>query len=177
MAGRRTRGIDHIGLTVPDIAIAERFIIDGLGGEFIYEMLGAHQPPLGGAEVERAIGLPAGAQVDVIRMYRVGTGPGIELFHYTATGQRDAPRASDFGWQHLAFYVDDLDAAIDRAVSAGGELLAPPWNMIGNEGGAGNRFCLMRSPFDALIELITYPSIQPYEEETALRRWKPPAHG
>ena len=32
------RGIDHIGLTVPDIVAAERFLIDGLGAEFIAEL-------------------------------------------------------------------------------------------------------------------------------------------
>ncbi len=29
----RARGIDHLGLTVPDISAAHRFLIDGLGAE------------------------------------------------------------------------------------------------------------------------------------------------
>lgn len=169
------RGIDHVGLTVPDIAEAERFLVEGLGGELLYEMLGAHQPPLGGVEVERAIGLPRGAAVTVVRMYAMGTGPGIELFQYSVEGQREASRASDLGWQHVGIYVDDLEAAIERAVAAGGELLGDPWDMIGAESGSGNRFCFVKAPFGALVELITFPSPQVYEAHTARRRWKPPA--
>jgi hypothetical protein len=52
--------------------------------------------------------------------------------------------------------------------------MADPWDMMGSEGGAGNRFCFVRAPFGAMIELITFPSAMPYEQGTALRRWKPP---
>lgn len=173
MAERISRGIDHVGLTVTDIGVAERFIVDGLGGEFLYEMLGADQPPLGGPEVERAIGLPTGAQVNVVRMYRLGDAPGIELFQYTVPEQREAARASDIGWQHIGLYVDNLDAAIERAVAAGGELLAPPWDMIGVESGPGNKFCFVRAPFGALVELITYPGPLAFETTSGRRRWKP----
>jgi catechol 2,3-dioxygenase-like lactoylglutathione lyase family enzyme len=169
-----TRGIDHIGLTVPNIVAAEHFLVQGLGAEFIYEMLGASAPPLKGPDLERAIGLPPGAQVNVIRMYKVAHGPGIELFQYTFPEQRPPARACDIGWQHIALYVDDIDKAVARAVAAGAELMADPWDMMGSEGGAGNRFCFVRAPFGAMIELITFPSAMPYEQGTALRRWKPP---
>ena len=168
------RGIDHIGLTVPDIDAAERFLLNGLGAEFIYETLNATQQPFQGPEAEKAIGLPPGTQVNIIRMYKMGYGPGIELFQYTLDHQRPAARACDVGWQHLALYVDDIDKAIERAVAAGGELLAMPWDLTRAESGEGNRFCFVRAPFGALIELITFPSPQPYEERTNLRRWKTP---
>ena len=169
------RGIDHIGLTVPDIEEAERFLVSGLGAEFIYETLNAREPPFKGPETEIAIGLPPGSEVSVIRMYKMQHGPGIELFQYTHCEQRPAARCCDHGWQHVALYVDDMQLAINRAVAAGGELLAPPWDLTGAESGAGNRFCMVRTPFGAVIELITFPSPQPYEETTELRRWKPPA--
>ncbi len=170
-----TRGIDHIGLTVADIAAAGRFLVDGLGAQFIYETLNERQPPFRGPETERAIGIPAGAEVCVIRMYRMEHGPGIELFYSAGCEQRPAVRCCDHGWQHVALYVDDLAAAIERAVKAGAELLAPPWDLTGVEGGAGNRFCMIRAPFGSVIELITCPSPPPYEDTTELRRWKPPA--
>ena len=171
---RTMRGIDHIGLTVPDIDAAGRFLIDGLGARLLYEMLPKGSAPLGGPEVERAIALPKGALVTVIRMYQMEAGPGIELFEYRADEQREPVRASDFGWQHLAIYTDDLDAAVARAVSAGAAFLAEPWDMINCESGRGARFCFVKAPFGSLIEFITYPEPQLYERETDLRRWKPP---
>ena len=168
------RGIDHIGLTVPDIATAERFLIDGLGAEFIYETLNRTMPPFEGPATEKMLGGPPGMKVSIIRMYRMACGPGIELFEYAGVdGQRPPLRGCDVGWQHIALYVDDMEAAIKRATAAGALLLNEPWELIRAEIGPGNRFCFLKAPFGALIELITYPSSQPYEAQTELRRWKP----
>lgn len=174
MSAPTARGIDHIGLTVVDIEAAERFLIDGLGAEFIYETLNPGLPPFEGPEVAKMVGSPPGIVIDVIRMYKMGTGPGIELFHYKVDGQRPAARLCDLGWQHVALYVDDMEAALERAVAAGAEKLNDPWDLIRAESGPGNRFCFIRAPFGAVIELISFPSPQPYEEGTTLRRWKPP---
>ncbi len=173
MPGSAVRGVDHIGLTVPDIDAAEKFLIDGLGAERLYQLLGADDPPLAGAAVEAVVALPPGATIDVVRMYRVGQGPGVELFQYTSPEQRPAARGCDFGWQHLAFYVDDLDRAVERCIAAGAQALAEPWSLMGPESGPGNRFCFIRAPFGALIELVSYPSPQVYEQQTPLRRWTP----
>ncbi|MFV3077626.1 VOC family protein [Niveispirillum fermenti] len=175
MTANSIRGIDHIGLTVPDIASAERFLIDGLGAQFIYETLNRTMPPFEGPAVEHMMQGPPGLRIAVIRMYRMANGPGIELFQYDqVAAPRPALRGCDTGWQHVALYVDDMQAAIDRAVAAGAELLNQPWDLIANESGPGNRFCFLKAPFGALIELITFPSPQPYEGTTELRRWKPP---
>ena len=170
----RTSGIDHIGLTVRDIGQAQDFLIRGLGAEFLYETLSASSAPLQGPQVEQLVRLPPGARINVIRMYRLGCGPGIELFQYTADDQHPAARGCDLGWQHVALYVDDIEAAARRAVAAGAEKLNTPWNLMGAEGGAGNCFCFLSMPMGGLLELITYPSTQPYEATTRLRRWKPP---
>jgi len=170
----RPRGIDHVGLTVPDIQEAEDFLIDGLGAQFIFEGLSSTDVPLSGPEVEQLVRLPQGARIDVIRMYTMGTGPGIELFQYTCDEQRPAARGCDFGWQHLAVYVDDLEAAANQAIAAGARKLGQTWDLMNKESGPGNSFCFLSAPFGALIELITYPSPQAYENSTTLRRWKPP---
>jgi catechol 2,3-dioxygenase-like lactoylglutathione lyase family enzyme len=170
----RARGIDHVGLTVSDIENAGKFLIDGLGAEFIYEMLSADDPPLEGPAVERLVRLPAGAKINVIRMYKMGTGPGIELFQYTTPDQRPPARGCDFGWQHVALYVDDMEAVAARAMAAGAERLNPAWSLMNAESGAGNSFCFLIAPFGALVELISYPTAQSYESGTPLRRWKPP---
>lgn len=175
MQASSIRGIDHIGLTVPDIVAAERFLIDGLGAEFIYETLNKTMAPFEGLVTEKMLRGPSGMQVSVIRMYRMAYGPGIELFEYSRVDDQRPPlRGCDVGWQHMALYVDDMQAAITRATTAGAKLLNEPWDLIRAEGGPGNCFCFLEAPFGALIELITYPSSQPYESQTQLRRWRPP---
>jgi catechol 2,3-dioxygenase-like lactoylglutathione lyase family enzyme len=168
------RGIDHVGITVDDMDAAGRFLEDGLGAELIFEALRPTDPPYQGEAFERLLNLPLGAKLHQIRMYRVGNGPGIELFHYTANDRRPAIRASDRGLQHIAVYADDLGAAVDRLIAAGATYLGDPWPLAGPEGGDGNRFCFVLSPFNVLIEVVTYPDAQPYEQVTRLRRWKPP---
>ncbi len=169
------RGLDHVGLSVPDIDAAGRFLEDGLGAQLIYQLHGPSDPPFAGPQFEAALNVPPGTRLTAIRMYKLGTGPGVELFQYQADGQRPAARASDYGWQHIAVYADDLDAALERLVAAGGRALSEPWLLPGMEGGGGNRVCFVQTPFGVLVELICYPSPQGYEATTPLRRWKPPA--
>ena len=37
MTTAKIRGIDHIGITVPDIDAATKFLVEALGAEMIYE--------------------------------------------------------------------------------------------------------------------------------------------
>ena len=50
-------------------------------------------------------------------------GPGIELFEMHGPEQGMPARASDFGLQHFAVYVDDFDKAIAAFTAAGGRCL------------------------------------------------------
>lgn len=169
-----TRGIDHVGLTVTDMRAAERFLVDAFDAVLIFEVHGPPAAPLEVPPSTKPIASPAGARVVAIRMYKIGTGPGVELFQYEAVQQRPPAFTSDLGWQHVAFYVDDLEASLARAAGAGGEVLNEPWDLRNDEAGAGGRVAFVRAPFGAIFELITYPAPLRYEEKTALRRWKPP---
>jgi catechol 2,3-dioxygenase-like lactoylglutathione lyase family enzyme len=174
MATNRIRGIDHIGVTVLNIEEAEKFLFDAFDAEFIYETLNRTMPPFEGPETEHMTAGPPGLSISRIRMYKLGTGPTLELFEYDNVDSRRPPlRGCDLGWQHIALYVDDMDAALTRAVAAGAEKMSDPWDLVRAESGPGNKFCFIRAPWGALIELITYPSPQPYEQDTDLRRWKP----
>ncbi|KQQ11971.1 glyoxalase [Methylobacterium sp. Leaf123] len=176
-SGRPIRGIDHVGLAVHDIEAATEFLRKGLGAKLIYETLKKGDAPQEGPDAERRLDLANGARITAIRMLRLGHGPGIELFQIEAPDQRAPARASDLGWQHIAVYSDDLDAALRRFEAAGGTALSRPQDMPSSEQGSGNRFCYARAPFGALVEFLTYPSPLPYEAETPLRRWTPPVVG
>ena len=74
------RGIQHIGVTVPDLEAATRFFVEGLGAKVAYDGLSPDDEPRQGAEVERQLGLPRGAAIHRQRMFVIGEGPGLEVF-------------------------------------------------------------------------------------------------
>ncbi|MGY4494533.1 VOC family protein [Pseudomonas sp. TE3610] len=166
------RGIEHVGITVPDMEQATRFFVEAFGAVPLYDMLDA---PLAGAAVEAGLGIGPGAVIDAIRMLRLGSGANIELFSYSGIAQARPVVPSDLGIQHFCIYVDDIDAAAERLVGAGGILLSSPGDLPGADAGPGNRYVYTRTPWGSTIELVTYPSAQAYEQRTALRRWRPHA--
>lgn len=173
MTNAKIRGIDHIGITVPDIDAATKFLVEALGAEMIYESYAKSNPPQEGADVERALNVPEGTQMVAVRMLKIEHGPGIELFEFHARVQREAVRPSDYGLQHLCVYADDIDASVARFEKAGGLMFKGPGDLIfPKEIGPGNRWCYGRAPWGAVIEFIHYGDM-PYENDTTLRRWKP----
>jgi catechol 2,3-dioxygenase-like lactoylglutathione lyase family enzyme len=166
------RGVEHIGITVPDLEAATTFFAEAFGAEKVYDMIDA---PLGGPAIEAGLGVPEGATIEAIRMLRLGEGPNIELFTYSGVSQLRPVVPSDLGIQHICVYVDDIDAAAERLQKAGGTLLSPPGELPGGDAGAGNRYVYARTPWGSTVELVTYPSPQAYESTTPLRRHRPAA--
>ncbi|MFT8395964.1 VOC family protein [Propionibacterium sp.] len=154
-------GIDHIGLTVPDIEQATAFLVDALDAEVLYDTLKKSDPPRQGPETAQRLGIPVAMTQRAIRMIRLPNGPGIELFEYEGPDQRGPVVPSDIGWQHIAFYVDDVDAALTKVEAAGGSRTADPRDLAGVESGEGNRFVYVKTPWGSTIELISYPDPQP----------------
>lgn len=172
MSDHIVRGIDHVGITVPDIDDATRYLSDAFGAELAYDLI---TEPLSGAFIEEAVGVPPGTVLERIRMLRLGQSANIELFCYRGTSQHASARASDFGLQHFCVYVDDIDESARRVAAAGGVCLTPPLDLPGGDAGEGNRFAYTRAPWGTLIELVSYPSPQAYESTTSIRRWRPEA--
>lgn len=172
MADGPFRGIDHVGITVPDIEAATTFLTDVFDAQVIYESFSADQPPQGSAEMDRDLNLASGTQLVAARLIRLGIGPDIELFQLKVDDQRPAARPSDFGLQHLAVYVDDMEEAIRRFEVAGGRMFSGPNPFLfPKEAGPGNRFCYGQAPWGMMIEFLTYPSAMGFERDTPLRRW------
>jgi len=172
VARRPFRGIDHIGVTVPDIETATTFLTDAFSAQVIYESFSADQPPHGSAEMEQDLNLASGTQLVAARLIRLGIGPDIELFQLKVDDQRPAARPSDFGLQHLALYVDNMDEAIRRFEAAGGRMFSGPNPFLfPKEVGPENGFCYGQTPWGMMIEFLTYPSAMGFESDTPLRRW------
>lgn len=174
MRASPVHGMDHVGLTVPDIDQATRFFEAAFDAELIYESKKLSEEPEEGAEIEQTLNLFPGTQVEAVRMLQLRYGPGLELFQMEGPEQREPVRPSDYGLQHFAIYVDDIDAAVAQFEAAGGTMFTPPQPiMFEPEMGEGNLFCYGKTPWNSVIELLTYPSPMPYEKNTPLRRWRP----
>lgn len=167
------RGINHIGLTVPDLEAATRFLVDAFGAKVAYDGLLRSDPPRSGAEVEAQLGLPPGARIIVQRMIVIGTGPGLEVFE-VETDERQGPAGlADIGWGHVALLVDDIDASLARAVEAGGETLDEPHGNSRHEDTPGNASIYVRAPWGSIFELQSLPNGHWYGPGSETEVWTP----
>jgi catechol 2,3-dioxygenase-like lactoylglutathione lyase family enzyme len=162
------RGIEHVGITVPDFDAAVRFFVDVLGFSFILD---------GGTDTDGDL-MEHQLGVDRRSTCRWGfvrgrTGPNIELFQYTAPEQASVPpRNSDIGGHHLALYVDDIDAALAHLRSHGVEIMGE-LQLIPSGPAKGSRWVYFRAPWGLQLELVSYPQGKGDPDSPARRLWHP----
>lgn len=164
------RGADHIGLTVPDLDEAERFVVDVLGAVPVYTLGAKRSDDDDWMTVQ--LGVHPRTVIREIRFYRLGTGLNLELFEYDAAdGQAPQPRNSDIGGHHLALYVDDLDEAVTYLRGKGVEVMGEP--VASRQSAEGQRWVYFRSPWGLQFELVSYPGGKAYEADAAVKLWHP----
>ena len=171
--GALPRGINHVGLTVPDLDVATRFLREAAGARFCYDGLTRDDPPREGELVERQLGLPKGARIVRQRMLRIGNGPGLEIFEIEAADPAEAPGLADRGWNHICLYCDDLPGALARMVAAGGVSLSEIHGNSAHEDTPGNGSVYVRPPWGGLIELQTIPGGYSYGPDAEAKAWVP----
>ncbi|MCA5922110.1 MULTISPECIES: VOC family protein [Curtobacterium] len=165
--------IDHVGVTVPDIDAATAFFEAAFDAVVLYDMRRRDEAPNGTAEAHGYLGIPSTMAQGAMRMLALPEGPGLELFEYLGPEQRTAAHPSDLGWQHLAVYADDLDETLARVEAAGGTRNSDPRDLRGDEAGTGNRFVYTRTPWGSTLELVSYPTPQPYLLYAPRPKWAP----
>jgi catechol 2,3-dioxygenase-like lactoylglutathione lyase family enzyme len=147
-------GIEHIGLTVPDIEAATRFFVDVLGGETLYD-IGPFESPDDWMASHLAV--HPRARIEKLRVLRIADGPVLELFQFTAPDQSThVPRNSDVGGWHIAFYVEDMEKALAALKEHACEIQSGPVEMT--EGpSAGLAWLYFKVPWGQQLELVSYP--------------------
>ena len=166
-------GIDHIGLTVPDINQAI---------EWYEDILGAVAPltfgPFEGAFLGGALNVVPGTGINRITTLRIGHSAGIELFDYHSPGQRhDVPRNSDYSGHHIAFYVTDINEAVEYMDSRGVDRLFGPFTLTAGDA-AGQSINYFRTPWGSFIEFISYPNGMAYQQVPSVHPlWSPKQNG
>jgi catechol 2,3-dioxygenase-like lactoylglutathione lyase family enzyme len=166
-------GVEHIALTVPDLEKAIAFFTDVLGCELLYEM-GRFADPEGTWMADNLDVHPR-AEIDNFAILRCANGANFELFSYRAPDQVTRwPRMSDHGGTHIAFYVEDMDAALAHLVAHGVEVLGEGKKAgIGPEDGAESTFAHFLTPWGQLLEFVSYPHGRAYFTTTDRRAWRP----
>ena len=163
------RGMNHIGLTVPDLGEAVTFFTDVLGcqkatsfGPFADDK---------GTFMQDLLDVDPRAVINEIVLMRCGFGSNIELFDYDAPDQKTVqPRNSDIGGHHIAFYVDDINAAADYLKSKGIRTLMGPLPV--NEGpAAGQAIIYFFAPWGLQFEAISFPNGMAYEKDGGPVLW------
>jgi catechol 2,3-dioxygenase-like lactoylglutathione lyase family enzyme len=148
------RAVDHVAFTVPDLGQAVRFFVDHFGAELVFTD-GPFEDTASDT-MRRRLDVDPAARC-TLAMLRMGAHHNVELFEYVAPEQRpDPPRNSDVGGHHLAFYVDDIDAAYDyvRAI-AGVTVQEGPNGVAASAPVAGQRWFYFSSPWGMQLELTT----------------------
>jgi catechol 2,3-dioxygenase-like lactoylglutathione lyase family enzyme len=163
------RGINHIGLTVPDLAQAESFFTDVMGcekatsfGPFMDDK---------GTFMQDLLDVDPRAVVEEITLMRCGFGSNIELFKYTAPDQKTVTaRNSDIGGHHIAFYVDDIDAVAADLKAKGIRTLMGPLP-VSDGPAAGQSIIYFFAPWGLQLEAISFPQGMAYEKDGGPILW------
>jgi predicted enzyme related to lactoylglutathione lyase len=140
----------HTNLIAEDWRRLAQFYIEVLGCELV--------PPerdLRGEPVERGTAIPGAHLCGVhLRLPGVGPdGPTLEIFSYEPLAAAAAKKVNQPGFGHIAFAVEDIDAARAEVLAHGGravgELVKTP---IGNTGHY-YRWCYLTDPEGNILEL------------------------
>ncbi|MHB8898731.1 MAG: VOC family protein [Thermoguttaceae bacterium] len=146
--------IDHVNIVVRDLPRMTAFYRDALG------LRVTRQVTIRGDWIE-AITRLSGVEADVVYL-EPPAGPPLELIAYRSPqGSRpeSLEKPNTLGLRHLAFLVDDIDAALEAARAAGAEVLAPVQVVPTGQVEFGTRqkwiaYCL--DPEGNLLELCDY---------------------
>ena len=162
-------GMDHVGITVPDIGEAERFFVDIVGCEKAMSFGPFRDDE--GTFMQDLVGVHPRAVIEQITQLRCGHGSNIELFQYSAPDQSTTmPKNSDHGGHHLAFYVEHIEAAAAYFKENGIRTLMGPFPV--NEGpAAGQTILYFFAPWGLQLEAISYPDGMAYEKEGGPVLW------
>jgi catechol 2,3-dioxygenase-like lactoylglutathione lyase family enzyme len=160
-------GVDHIGLTVPNLKQGIDFFSKVLGCSYVYTA-GPFSDPKGDWMKSNLNVDPRASTT--LAMMRCGPTQNVELFQYTAKGQSETPpKNSDVGGNHIAFYVKDLPKAVAYLKSVPGVKVLGNPTPVAHQPNGGETFVYFLTPWGQSLEILTYPNGQDYQKTTKAR--------
>jgi catechol 2,3-dioxygenase-like lactoylglutathione lyase family enzyme len=150
MSDFRVLATNHTSFTVSNLDRTVAFFTEALGFEFL------NRAPRDPKVVEVISGVP-GADIEVV--FLQGPGHRIELIQYHGPAERGQVicQPCDTGYAHVAYDVDDVEAAV--AASAAHQFLPlGPIVVIDKGPNAGGKVVYLRDPDGVSVEFIQKPT-------------------
>lgn len=139
-------GIDHVGINVPDVAVAAAFFEDLLGARIVSDMRPGKIPD----GWKKAFNWRTSSEIDRIVMMQLQDGSRIELFQYSGPDiSRVRPHEDDAAETHIALKTTDVDHSIAVLKSRGLRILNDPVTLPD-----GERWFYFLTPWDSQFELV-----------------------
>lgn len=161
---------DHIGFTVPNLEQA----IDFFQSHFEFELAYQFGPFAADDNwMKKHLNVDERAVISKIAVMSARC-INLEIFEYDSNIERvlTAPKNSDIGGHHMAFYVDDIASAVAYLKSQNIEVLGEPTTM--EEGPtAGESWVYFMAPWGMQLELVSYPNGKAYEKESRTALFDP----
>lgn len=147
-----TRGLDHVGINVPDLDQAVRFFTTAFGATTLFRL-----PPISdpSGDTMRRLDAPADAEFE-LAMLHLGGGR-LELLQWRGPGQsRSQPQSLDVGASHVAIEVADVPDAVRHLRRLDGvRIIGEPVTFDeGPTPGLTNAFAI--TPWGMLLELVDW---------------------
>lgn len=149
MAGFRILGTNHTSFTVSDLDRTLAFFGEGLGFAV------TSRAPRSKDAIETITGVDGAA---VMIAYVQGPGHRLEFIEYRGPADRERvkPRPCDVGFAHVAYDVDDIDAAIAMAARYDVHPINPPF-VVDDGPNRGGKAAYLRDPDGITVEFIQPP--------------------
>jgi catechol 2,3-dioxygenase-like lactoylglutathione lyase family enzyme len=150
------RGMEHVGLTVPNLQEACDFFENVLGAEVLFTAAKDFEGE--GDWMKEHLNVHPRARIKEFRYVRMRNGTNLEVFEYESPDQQVVtPKNSDVGGYHLAFYVDDINAAVAYLKENGVRVLGEPTAYT--EGpNLGLTWCYFLAPWGLQLEVVSSPN-------------------
>lgn len=147
--------LNHANLIVSNLERSRKFYTEVLGLKVLMET------EIDEAQFARGVAIP-GAKVRGIFFQVPGTPTAIEMFEYVAPMKSKTIPGdwlpSDVGVGHIAFEVDDIDAAYENLQKHNVDFVSAPVTIpTSHKDVGGVRFCYFKDPDGILLELIYFP--------------------
>ncbi|MGI3170701.1 VOC family protein [Pseudooceanicola sp. C21-150M6] len=172
-AHSHVRGVEHIGITVPDHDAALAFFQDAFGAEILFSHTDTAGGPIHGRDVGAKNGLPADRAMAKVSMLRLKNGPNIEIFEIDRPEGQPGTDIVFLGISHFSVNVSDIGRAAEAFRAAGGTMLSSPYDLGPPERAEGNRGVFGRAPWGLLIEMEQLPGPMDYASGARSTRWQP----
>ncbi|TIX90735.1 VOC family protein [Rhizobium sp. P44RR-XXIV] len=163
-------GVEHFGFTVPNLDEAVAFFEAVFGAVTMIET-----GRIDGDDefMKRRLGVPGHCRIENIKVLRIGNGSNLEIFEYSGEERETAlKRNSQPGGFHIAFQVDDAQAAAERLRANGVDVLEGP-TFVESGPMAGLTWLYLRAPWGQFLEIVNMNGPLGYAKPGGPQLWSP----